>query len=241
MKNFILFIFLFFILSCKKEDTLNKEMKIKTKIDLRDGFEYEPIDGYFSLISDEYFDYNGVNLTLASGFFVNENLINAGSVNICNKSLNRLSDNRYVAYLPLQEIPNNFFQGFATINLNSGESEFQDISESIYFPARFQATTNVGLDDFFYKSHDLTINWTPDDNIDNVYLIVCSEGIPCIYKTLPNTGNCTINSNEFSNLEIGKKVYINLLRGHEDCLNIGSKEVCIRAISRVSTTGHIIQ
>jgi hypothetical protein len=237
MKNsnlLLILLFVFTAISCQKEPTTITTSSTFDGLALMGGSPYpENVDGYVILEFEEYFDdrTGGVSATFAAGLKDNGTLINAGTVRVNAFELDKLSDNRLLLFPPLTD-KSEFLGQSVSIKFNSNNAGgFSDFTKSVYVPKQMSVSSNIGRGDYFNKSQDLVLSWTPDNNTDKVYIAICTPGLPCIFKEADDTGSLTISNSEFSHFPVGKDIAIHMGRGTQTCLMVGQKEVCITAFN----------
>lgn len=121
-----------------------------------------------------------------------------------------------------------------SVALSSTSPDFQNFNQSLYVSKRINATTNLGITDYFRKNGDLTLNWDRDANNtqDKVYIAVCAQGVPAIVKEVDDTGSYTIDHSEFSNFQAGSGVFLAIGRGNQYCFDQPNGiTVCLNSVS----------
>jgi len=232
----------FFLPSCQKESVNDvSESDSSNPLLLRGDGEAKKADAYILLEFDEYFDnpFKDVTTIFAAGFKKGSDLIDAGNVSINGHSLEKQIDNRL---LLTPEIRKNRFLGKHIVaSFKSGGFLYNDFDQMIYIPKQLNVSSNIAGNRYFDKTKDLTLTWTPDANNTYVYLGICSQGSPCIFKRLPDNGSATIKSNEFNAFKANSNMTVHIGRGKNICIDNNGKRVCVAAFNNARMTRRIVQ
>lgn len=238
---------LLIILSSCQKDKINKIdvnsiINEKSLIISDVVFSKEKPDANITFRFDEYIDdLNGLaQPTFYGSFFDNETKIGVGQLEVMEEQFFLKSDNTYslTKNIIAAEIDGTSTQ----CSLFSESEKFDSFNKYVYMPKKMNVKSNIGLGEAFYKDKDLTLNWTPDINIEKVYIGVCSVGLPCIIIEVENSGSTTISKDEFSDFLIGNKVYVHLGRGVQNCIEMSNgNEICFNSFNNAKTSGHIVE
>jgi len=248
---FITMLFLSLIFSCQDDTNFNEEQNaIVSKInEIKTGAILElrsltnnSLDAYVSMESYEYFDTPSEKIacTFTGGFKEGDNLIDAGNLNVNGSfTIQNTSDERYLSNYDLS--PVEIFGKENIVRFNSNVEQYSSFENPIYMPKLLNVHSNLGKGSSFYKDNDLILSWDVDNEIENVYLAICAEGVPCILKELGDTGDVTISSSEFSDFIAGSRLSIAFGRGQEVCYDVDEKKVCTYSVVASKAGGYRIK
>jgi len=233
----------FLIIGCEQENINDvSEFDYFAKLLLKNNEKTaKKTDGYVILEFDEYFDnsFEDVTTTFAAGFKKDNTLIDIEDVSIGGYSLEKQIDNRL---LLRPEIRKDKFLGENVVaSFKSQGSLYNNFDQTIYIPKQLNVSSNIAGNRYFDKSKDLKLTWTPDDKNTYVYIGICSQGSPCIFKRLSDNGSATIHSSEFNTFKANSNMTIHLGRGKNICMDNKGKEVCVAAFNNAKMTRRIVQ
>jgi hypothetical protein len=186
----------------------------------------EGVDGFIVIEEHDYIHkqanqclpLRGSNLSFYGRFM--DTLQHFGEWTVADNVVPNISDAngfRYVLYLPHDGIVANNFRATKTVFC---EFETKSLTILPSFSATFSLpeklcvnTTSIERQKLS-KTNDLTFNWTPDEEVSEVFVAICTPGIPCIVKNFDdNTGSATIPAGAFAGFPSGADVFINIGRG----------------------------
>lgn len=211
------------ILGCSKDEGIEirieqiGELPIQIRSEM---IEFGPVDGFVILQSRTYYGSCPRAKCLINGSFgegVDVGVLNAEGIDI-----QKVTDQGVIRYFHRgagAELDQAVISGSISCNLSSSSNLFASFSRSdLKFPKDLCAQSSLGDSNKFPKNSDLTITWTPDPNIDVVYISICAAGSPCIFKEVPDTGSYTVSKSEFAAYQPGAYVLFHLGRGYGEIL-----------------------
>lgn len=226
--------------SCQKESEFivtDSEITANSLLKFTD-INNDGLDSYIGMRFSEYFDSPNENIsaTFYAGFKEKGMLVDAGTIKMNDLYvLDKTRDNRYLTNTVVNK--SDFFQRENSISFKSKIEEYNDFKANLYIPSVLNVSSNIGKGKYFDKSQNLDLSWKKDKELDNVYIAICSAGVPCIIKEVKDTGKLTISGTEFNNFKQGAHVSIYLGRGKEICYEQNRKQICTYSIVTSRTPG----